>query len=187
MAKMQSKTTETKNPLRYSAIKEFKADPAGYLTEAINDYVCTNPLNWAAPFQHPYFRTPVAIAFGDADAPEFKAIKEKFPWTLTPREWLKVALNDPMPPMQTAPDATTTAGEPLRRVRLPMDTRPEYHPDGSVTWPDGEPPTPPWQELSAAESYCQMLCLRNQAAFLISSIPLMNLTSSITLANLSLN
>jgi len=137
------KEREAPRALSYDAINRFKTDPAAYLTEVINEFVETSPLNWAAPFNHPLFRTPVAIAFGDGDSPEFLDIKKKYPYTLTPREWMELALNAPMPPID--PTCPTPSGEQQEQRNIPM-VRPEFHPDGSVTWPDGEPPLPPWEE-----------------------------------------
>jgi hypothetical protein len=80
--------SETKG-LTYGAIKEFQADPAIILTNVTNDYINIAATNWSVPFQHPYFSSPVAIAFGDGDSQSFQEINRKFPWTVTPRECLE--------------------------------------------------------------------------------------------------
>jgi hypothetical protein len=127
--------------LNYGSIKEFNADPAKFLTDLVNKYVSFGSTNWAVPFNHPYYAAPVAIAFGDGDSQAFQDIKNRQPWTLTPRECLE---NPP------AVQVSTVNGVPKSKVDIPGRKHlPVISENGEITWPSGEPPLPPWQ---AAES-----------------------------------
>jgi hypothetical protein len=128
---------EAPTRLGYGAMGTFRANPAGFLTEAVNNYVLTAHGNWSVPFQHPFFAAPVAIAFADGDSEEFLDIKKKYPWTLTPRECLE------NPPRV---HAETVTRQPKSRVDMPAAGHiPLIGEDGHLTWPTGEPPLPPWK------------------------------------------
>jgi hypothetical protein len=130
-------------PYRFAcnSFKSFQENPAKILIEIINQYVDTAPTNWSLPFQHPFFLSPVAIAFGDGDSPDFMGIKRKYPWTLTPRECLE------KPP---AVQVSTINGIPKSRVEMPGRAyAPIITQNGEITWPRGEPPLPPWKAETA--------------------------------------
>jgi hypothetical protein len=125
--------------LDYRAIKEFEADPARFLIDAINGHVASATTNWAIPFSHPYYDTPVAIAFGDGDSGAFQDIKKRQPWTLTPRECLE---NPP------AVHVSTPNGIPKSKVDIPSRNHvPLISKDGEIAWTTGEPPLPPWKPV----------------------------------------
>jgi hypothetical protein len=122
--------------LDYGAWREFQADPAGFLTAAVNKYIINAPTNWSLPFNHPFYDVPVAIAFGDGDSPVFLDIKKQYPWTLTPRECLEKT-----PKVQVS----TVDGTPKSKVDIPGRSHlPVITVNGEITWPKGEPPLPPW-------------------------------------------
>jgi hypothetical protein len=138
---LQGRTSE---PLRFGheAMAAFRRDPGGFLTEAINNYVLSAPTNWSLPFQHPYFSAPVAIAFGDGDSQDFRDVKRKYPWTLTPRECLE------KPPSIAV---QTVSGHPKSRVDMPGRAHvPIITEDGEIVWEHGEPPLPPWSEVGGS-------------------------------------
>jgi hypothetical protein len=133
------------NRLDYGALRSFQTDPARFLTILINKYLKSAPTNWSVPFQHPFYAEPVAIAFGDGDSPAFQNIKNKYPWSLTPRECLE------RPP---AVQVSTVNGNPKSNVEMPgRPFAPVITKNGKKSWPKGEPPLPPWKASTAGNSY----------------------------------
>jgi hypothetical protein len=126
--------------LGYEAFAAFREDPAKFLTDVVNTYVLTAPTNWSAPFGHPYFAAPVAIAFGDGDSEEFLEIKRKYPWTVSPRESLE------SPPRVGVATVTKT---PRSNIVMPGKTHAScIDEEGNISWPNGEPSPPPWDAFS---------------------------------------
>jgi len=124
--------------------KLWKSDPANFITNAVNDFVNTAPTNWSKPFNHPFFVAPVAIAFGDGDAQDYKNIKSVWPWTMTPRECLEKV-------PQVTVGIVDGAPKPRSSIQMPgsrSNTKAVISQDGKTTYPGGEPPLPPWTAAS---------------------------------------
>ena len=118
----------------------WKSDPGKFINDAVNDYVGTAPTNWSKPFNHSFFTAPVVIAFGDGDSEDYSNIKKVWPWTLTPRECLE---------KQPVITVGTVDGAPKSRSMIQMPggrslTHAVVGRDGKTTYPNGEPPLPPW-------------------------------------------
>jgi hypothetical protein len=118
----------------------WKSDTAKFITDAVNDYVDVAPTNWSKPFNHPFFTTPAVIAFGDGDAEDYLNIKKVWPWTLTPRECLEKQPGLTVGPVDGAPQQRSM-------IQMPGGHSPTHAVitrDGKTTYPNGEPPLPPW-------------------------------------------
>jgi hypothetical protein len=166
--------------LKYGAFKTFQDDPAGFLTDTINTYLAAAPTNWSLPFQHPYFSTPVAIAFGDGDSPLFQNIKNRYPWTLTPRECLE------KPP---AVQVSTVNGIPKSGVDLPGRAfLPVITEGGRITWPRGEPPLPPWKAAAVLKTPLSQAIGNSygEASDSMKAMPLISPVESVTCISIGL-